>query len=247
MNIEESAKNAFAMMRKAGFEIKNSIGIAVDENLPFMGYTSGTREEHLIVVSGMATRSELLEGLLVHEMCHIYRTETMHPSHDPKLLSEVIDHIVREHGLTREYQLRILHQVVNHIQDLYADDIAFKVFEESEHKLFPLERIRDFFLGWIRIEPVELGDESQESWMNAATMLNNAFAMSNMERHGVEDIDGKAENLNKQFLTKANSNLSKGFDYFIRLMTHLEEDVSEEDFRKILREYLDHFVRLTNA
>lgn len=44
-----------------------------------MGYSTKRKGGYVIVVSGMALKSGLVEGLLIHEMCHVYRTNMNHP------------------------------------------------------------------------------------------------------------------------------------------------------------------------
>lgn len=149
--LKNATRNALKMM-ESGFEISDKLEVVVDAQLPFMGYSTERRGGHVIVISGVALKSGMIEELLIHEMCHIYRTDTNHPSHNHELLDRVGLHVIHENQLTEEYQIRIIQQAVNHIQDLYADDIAFKVFEKS--KLFPSDQALDFFLSWIQDTPV---------------------------------------------------------------------------------------------
>jgi len=137
-------RKARRMMREAGFEMGGDIQVVVDEGLPFIGYTSETRDGHLIVVSGFAARSPMLEGLLIHEMSHIYRTMRGHPSHDRGIITEVANSLARQHEVSKEYQGRILHQVINHLQDLYADDSVIRVFTRNQRELPSMDQLADF-------------------------------------------------------------------------------------------------------
>jgi len=243
--IQEAFAQALKMMRNAGFGLSGSIQVVVDENLPFMGYTAGRWDKNLIVVSGMALRSGLVEGLLIHEMSHIYRTETKHPSHNHALLNDVLRAFISKHGIQEDYQLKILQGIVNHVQDLCADDIAFKVFEKNQDKLFPLNKMSDFFYSWIKTIPVYSADKVRERWMNAAIMLNNCFALSNMERHKIADVDDKVRETNQKFLDALDTKLSKEFTYFKSLMLSLRENVTGSEFQEQLNEYLRRFLELT--
>src|SRR2546425_985668 len=78
--IRKARQTAIEVMRKAGYDIGNKVKVVVDPNLPFMGYTMPQGGNFTIVVSGGAVGSGLLEGLLVHEMSHVYRIQTNHPS-----------------------------------------------------------------------------------------------------------------------------------------------------------------------
>ncbi len=243
--VQEAFAKAFKMMSNAGFRLNNSIEVVVDENLPFMGYTTGRLDKNLIVVSGMALGSGLVEGLLIHEMSHIYRTETKHPSHNHDLLNDVVNSFISEYDLQEDYQLKILHRVVNHVQDLYADDIAFRVFEKNKDELFSMDVLGDFFYNWIKTSPANSADKIQQRWMNAAIMLNNSFALSNMERHGISDINNRATGANQKFLNTQDTKFFKEFAYFKDFMVSLRENVTELEFREQLREYLRRFIELT--
>jgi len=130
--IRSATRNALKMMKDSGFEIPDKIEVVVDPKLPFMGYSTKRRSGgSVIVVSGMALKSGLVEGLLIHEMCHVYRTNTNHPSHNSELLNTVGHAVIHRNQLTESYQLDLIRQAVNHIQDLYADDISFQVFQNS--------------------------------------------------------------------------------------------------------------------
>ncbi len=51
-----------------------------------------------------------------------------------------------------------------------------------------------------------------------------------------------AKMLNGRFLSGLQANASKSFEYFYRVMTSLGEDVTEEQFGRLLRDYLERFV-----
>lgn len=234
-------RNALKLMRDSGFEIRKKLEVLVDPELPFMGYSTQRRGGHVIVVSGMALKSGPVEGLLIHEMCHIYRTETNHPSHNHDLLNGVGLHVIHENQLTEDYQIKIIQQAVNHIQDLYADDISFKVFEKSE--AFTPEQAFTFFLDWIQDSPLEERDD-KEKWLNIGTMLNNCFAISNLTRHKIPDINNQAEAKVQKFLSKVNDKLKNESRYFISFMTNLEENPAPARFEKDLTEYLTRIIEL---
>ena len=135
---KESLQKVLAMMENAGYAIRGDVRVLVDPNLGFMGYTFPKDEKFTIVVSGAAVESGLLEGLLVHELSHVYRIVAKHPSHNGEIINEVMGPFERQ-GFTREYQQKIMHDLVNHLEDLYADDIAFKVFGNSN--IFPRRKV----------------------------------------------------------------------------------------------------------
>jgi hypothetical protein len=232
------------MMKDAGFEISNKLEVVVDPKLPFMGYSTKKNGEGVIVISGMALKSGMVEGLLVHEMSHIYRINTNHPSHNNKLLDRVGQFIINRSHLTKTYQIKIIQQAVNHIQDLYADDIAFRVFSQSE--VFPPDQAFSFFLDWINDKPVD-SKSARAVWLNIGIMLDNCFALSNMIRHNVPDINNQAENKAQKFLSQTDEQTRKEFAYFRDFMTSLKENITEREFEKNLTDYLLRITKLAEV
>ena len=230
-------------MRDSGYEIKGKIEVSVDSKLPFMGYSTQRQGGHIIVVAGAALKSGPIEGLLIHEMCHIYRTESGHLSHNTQLLNRVGTHVIRENELDKDYQIRIIQQAVNHVQDLYADDLAFQVFRKGG--AFTPEQAHSFFLEWISDTPLE-EKSSKDRWQNVGIMLNNCFAVSNLARHKISDIDSQVENAVQRFLSKVNGRMRSEFAYFRDFMTNLTEELTREQFEKDLTEYLTRTTLLTS-
>src|SRR5260370_526541 len=122
--------NASRMMRESGFGLKSDVKVAIDPQLPFMGYSMPVGKGYRIVVSGGSVGSGMLEGLMVHEMSHIYRMENNHVSHDAKVIEGAIENIDKR-NLSHDYQQKIVHDLLNDIQDLYADDSSMKVLKKN--------------------------------------------------------------------------------------------------------------------
>src|SRR5260370_40015895 len=100
------------MMKKAGYDIGTKVKVVVDPNLPFRGYTMPQGGNFTIVVSGGAVGSGLLGGLLVHEMSHVYRIQTNHPSPNRRILAEAVDNLGKKTVL-RDYPQKIVHDLLN--------------------------------------------------------------------------------------------------------------------------------------
>jgi hypothetical protein len=81
-----------------------------------------------------------------------------------------------------------------------------------------------------------------DSWTNASTMTHNARAIAQMARHGVEDVEGRAEQANKNFLSQLSPRVSGRFEYFRNLLENLREDMTAEEYRKLLADYLSQFL-----
>jgi len=241
-DVKSATSKALKMMRDSGFGITGKVKVVVDPDLPFMGYSTQRAGGNIIVVAGRAVESGAIEGLLIHEMCHVYRTETDHPSHNHQLLNRVGTHVIHENELNRDYQVKTIQQAVNHIQDLYADDLAFQVFNKGG--AFTPEQAHGFFLDWINDTPLE-EKTSKDRWQNVGTMLNNCFAISNLARHKIPDIGDQVENAVQRFLSKVDERMRSEYIYFRNFMASLAEDVRREQFEKDLSEYLTRIVQLT--
>lgn len=239
--LKDAVHNALRLMRDSGFAASGKVEVSVDADLPFMGYSTQRAGGNIIVVAGRAVGSGMIEGLLIHELCHIYRTEQNHPSHNRELLNRVGYHVLHEYELSKDYQVKTIQQAVNHIQDLYADDISFQVFKKSQ--VFAEEQAHAFFLDWINDTPVS-GRSSRTRWLNVGTMLSNCFAFSNLTRHKIKDIKGKVQKAVEQFLSQTEEDMKEAYSYFKEFMTNLKEDVTEQQFQKDLTEYLNKIVKL---
>ena len=239
--VREANKIAIAMMRKAGFEIGEGVQVVVDPQLPFMGYTIPQGSGFRIVVSGMAVDSGMLEALLVHEMSHVYRMRTHHPSHDGRIIQEVVSGLGKR-GLSQDYHQKILSGLVNDIQDLYADDIATKVIKKGG--FLRRDQLTVFLQDWVKDEPVESNDAEMDRWVNSSIMVHNARAIGQMARHEIEDTGDKAATSNKRYLSRISPILSSQFEYFKGLMANLKENITEEEYRRLLTDYLNRFLEI---
>lgn len=229
------------MMKKAGYDIGTKVKVVVDPKLPFMGYTMPQGGNFTIVVSGGALGSGLLEGLLVHEMSHVYRIQTNHPSHNGEILEEAVDSLEKKVTLP-DYQQKIIHDLLNDIQDLYADDISFRVLRNTP--IFASDRMTRFLQDWVKDEPAKTRDPIMDGWVNASIMTHNARAIAQMARHEVEDTGGRAEQANKKFLSQVSPLLAGRFEYFRDLLENLREDMTPQQYRVLLADYLGQFLEI---
>lgn len=242
--VAQARKNALELMKKAGYDIGNSLQVVVDPKLPFMGYTVPINGSYKTVVAGGAVDSGMLEGLLLHEMSHIYRMQNKHPSHDPKIIQEVIDSLGKE-TQSRKYQREIIGNLVNNIEDLYADDILTEVMRES--RLYKPEVMTNFRQESVEAKAVKIRDARRERWVNASIMVDNARAIAQMKRHGIEDTGGKAAATNNQFLSEVPPSIAGRYEYFLNLLTTMKDDLTEEGYRRFLTNYLQEFLEVANG
>ena len=239
--VRKARQTALEMMRKAGYDIGTKVKVVVDPQLPFMGYTMPQGGNFTIVVSGGAVGSGLLEGLLIHEMSHIYRIQANHPSHNGQILEEAVDNLGKK-AVLLDYQQKIVHDLLNDIQDLYADDISFKVLRTTP--ILEWDQMTRFLQDWVKDEPAKSRDAVMDSWTNASILTHNARAIAQMGRHRVEDIGSRAEQTNKRFLSQVSPRIAERFEYFRNLLQNLREDMTAEEYRKLLAEYLHQFLEI---
>src|SRR5438309_11768175 len=232
-------------MREAGFDVGGRIEVFVDPKLDVGGYSiRGEGDRFRIVASGRAVRSGRLEGLLLHEMSHIYRMRTNHPSHDSRIIEDVTNRVAN--GVVAEdYQRKILHDLVNNVEDLYADDIAFPVMRKNG--LLTVGQESELFLGWVEDRPAESRDATRVRWANAWLLANNARAIAQMARHRVEDTGRLAAAANERLLSRMDPAARGHFDYIRELLANLEEEITDREYRKILDDYLGRFLELVAA
>lgn len=240
--VARAQKAAMESMRKAGFEVGDGIQVSIDPKLPFMGYSRPEGRGYRIVVSGFAVESVMLEGLLLHEMSHIYRMRTGHPSHNSQVVGEAVDSL-GSRALQHDYQQKIIYDLTNNIQDLYADDIAVQIMKED--RTLPPDLMSRFLQDWVKSESAKGKDTTKLRWLNGWTMANNARALGQMGRQGVEDLGGKAADANQRFLSRVDPSIATKFGYFLNLLTNLREDITSDEYRRLLTDYLGTFVKMT--
>lgn len=238
--IAELKMQGFSLMEKAGFPIKD-VAVVFDENLPYMGHTTEVDGIPVVVISGLAISSGMAINLLIHELGHVYHTQSNHPSHDASLIWAIISWVM--HGkVIDKYQEEILFEIINHLQDLYSDDIFFKIFDKD---MAP-NNINEFFLGWIHT-PVKKVKSRKDSWKNAAFLLSTAFAEANLYRHNVKDRGGVVEKAVQDFLSKIDKRMAEKYDFFKKFMVTLPEKPTEKEYEKLLIKYLSEFLKIANG
>ncbi|CAN5125404.1 hypothetical protein BH09PAT1_BH09PAT1_2610 [soil metagenome] len=237
-HLDELKIKALSLMEAGGYPIKEEISLEVDEKLPFMGYTTERNGKTVIVIAGWSLKSEMSLGLTIHELSHVYRIETSHPSHNQTLHNRVLVDVLKGRTIY-PYQKEILFNILNTIQDLYADDISFKVYIKEAQK----ENLSDFFLSWVHpvINPVKT---DEDIWKNAETLVNAAFAKANLKRHDVLDKDDKVKNAIAELLENISREQASQFNFFVKLMVGLPEEVNDEEFKEILAEYISAFLKV---
>lgn len=239
--LEDIKDHALQHMHRAGYEIKEPIQVEIDKDLPYSGYTTTRNGRTVIVVSAAAIQNESAVNLLIHELSHIYCMQVRHPSHNNEFISTIIGWAV--HGqVVHEYQERIIHNIINHLMDLYADDIAFQVMHSHANQL----QLSEFFLQWIH-EPSKAKDPVQRAWENAETVVSAAFAEASLKRHDIPDTENKIEKAKEKLLATLDKRYIEAYEFYKTFMTYTPEEVEEKAFEKLLIKYISEFLKITKT
>lgn len=225
-----------ARLEKAGFKVRSKVRLLVDPKLDIMGYANETDGVQHIVIAEWALQSEMLGGLLFHELAHIYHTERRSPSHKFKVTNAIITEISQREGLN-ERETGYLVEGFNHLQNIIVDDIVFAVMEESERR-----QAQRFFSGWLTDAP------SGYALVDSAALARNAFAVASLKRHGLLDEnepDAREIAVRSRTLVKAlGKNAQEKHDAIEEFLVKADPKWDEETFHNRLVVYLDLLVAL---
>jgi len=236
--------HARAAMKSIGHDVGDAVEVRIDPKLPFMGYSHPLRRGYRIVVSGGSLRSGMLEGLLLHEMSHIVRMRAGHVSHDPKAHEEAIAAFAAG-AFALDYQQKALHDLINNVEDLYADDLSVRAMRAA--KVVEDSVLIRFLQDWVTDAPVRTNDAAKDRWANAWLVANNARALAQMERHRIPDTGSAAAAANARLLGALGGQASKHFEFFRRILVGLQEEVSREKFKDEMVTYLGRFLESANG
>ena len=201
-----------------------------------MGYASEEEGIQHIVIAEWALQSEMLGGLLFHELAHIYHTEKRSPSHKFKVTNAIITEFSQREGLN-ERETGYLVEGFNHLQNVIVDDIVFASMEESERR-----QAQRFFSGWLTEAP------SGYALVDASALARNAFAVASLKRHGLLDEDepnAKEMAVRGRMLVKQlGKSAQEKYDAIEEFLVKADPNWDEETFHNKLVYYLDLLVAL---
>jgi hypothetical protein len=173
--------------------------------MPIMGASKSLKNRHTLFVSVRAVESDILDGLIAHEVGHMLRTEEGHASHNP----DVYRSMSLQVRIPREAQAAF-GQAFNHVQDIYADDLAFPVFAGSDGG-----RAYEFFAGWADNNTRMRGTDR---WQNIGLAASNGFAIGNLLRHGLITADDQLWHVARAFDREAGFQTVDDFtEFYARL------------------------------
>jgi len=235
-SLQEELDWAMERLAKAGFPVRFKVRLLVDPNLDIMGYASEEGGIQHIVIAEWALQSEMLGGLLFHELAHIYHTERKSPSHKFKVTNAIITEFCQREGLN-ERETGYLVEGFSHLQNVIVDDIVFASMEESERR-----QAQRFFSGWLTEAP------SGYALVDASALARNAFAVASLKRHGLLDEDdpnAKEMTVRGRMLVKQLGKRAQAkYDAIEDFLVEADPKWDEETFHNKLVYYLDLLVAL---
>ncbi len=219
-------------MEDAGYRIDSKVTILVDPKLQIMGYARKAGATHQVVIADWALDSEMLGGLILHELSHIYYVDRGAPSHDHRIIEEWLSELRDREGLSSR-EAEYLVECFNHLQNIMVDDIVFKTMTEKEWSL-----AQKFFAGWVTERPT--GDPRADG----ALLARNAFAIASLSRRGLFDENSEMSARNNMFLSQMGDRRKEGFNSIKRFLDEADPSWNEEEFRTALHAYLDDILSL---
>ena len=229
-------------MKQKGYGVKSKVTLSVEPNLAIMGYARKEGEVHRILISEWALDSDMLGGLVLHELSHVYFSERGASSHDSALLESVLEDLKQREGL-RATEMECLIDSFNHLQNILVDDIVFAVMGEKERGM-----TRRFFGEWISDRPT--GDPVAD----AGLVCRNAFAVASLKKRGLIDWAGPADRegsemyfRNKSLLDSLDHHVGPEFDWLESFLESSKPDLEGGAFRASLEEYFDRILSLMRS
>ncbi|HUI23367.1 MAG TPA: DUF5781 family protein [Nitrososphaerales archaeon] len=222
-------------MKQKGYEVRSNVILDVEPGLAIMGYARKEGEAHRIMISDWALDSEMLGGLVLHELSHVYFTERGASSHDSAILEEVLEELRERDGL-RVKETELLVDAFNHLQNVLVDDIVFAVMEGKER-----EQTKKFFTEWVTDRP------SGDPVTDAALLSRNAFAVASLKRRDLFAKDSEIYYRNQALLSALGPVSEEEFTWMEGFLEGAKADWDGVKFREELEKYFDRIITLMRA
>jgi len=229
--IDESLQGTLAWakerLREKGYDVRSPVTLSVDPKLGIMGYARDEGEGHAIVISEWALDSEMLGGLVLHELAHIYFTERGAASHDREVLEQVLGEMKEREGM-RAKEVECLSDCFNHLQNILVDDLVFDVLQGREQ-----ETVKKFFSEWVSEKPT--GDPV----VDAALLCRNAFATASLKRRNLLDDTADMRYKNETFLSAFGENAEADFEWIEGFLERANSAWKESEYKQAVVDYFE--------
>ncbi len=234
-SIENTLAWAVGRMKERGYNIRSPVSLTVDPKLAIMGYARKEGEGHAIVISEWALDSEMLGGLVLHELSHIYFTEQGAHSHDGEILEDILESMKEREGL-RAKETEYLIDSFNHLQNILVDDIVFDVMGDREQ-----EMARRFFSEWVSDKP------SGDPVIDAATLCRNAFAAASLKRRKLFEEQSDMAYRNKEFLSALGGQAEGEYQWVESFLEQASPRWGEREYRDAMKEYFEKILSIMRS
>ena len=215
--------------------MNSKVTLNVEPSLTIMGYARKEGDVHKIMISEWALDSEMLGGLVLHELSHVYFAEREAPSHDSAALEEALQELKERDGL-RAKETDFLIDAFNHLQNVLVDDIVFDVMGEKE-----LENAKKFFAEWITDRP------SGDPVTDAALLSRNAFAIASLKRRKLFDKENEMYYRNQALVSALGPMAEEEFQWMERFLEEAKPDLDKPRFREALEAYFDRILSIMRS
>ncbi len=226
---------AMERMKQKGYVVKSKVALNVEPNLTIMGYARKEGDMHKILISEWALDSEMLGGLVLHELSHVYFTERGACSHDSTILEEVLEDLKERDGL-RVKETEYLIDAFNHLQNVLVDDIVFAVMEEKERDM-----AKKFFAEWVTDRP------SGDPVTDAGLLSRNAFAVASLKRRRLFEKGSEMYYRNQALLSALGPRSQQDFDWMEEFLEKAQSDLGAPRFKETLEVYFDRMLSLMRS
>jgi hypothetical protein len=234
-SLQETLGWALDRMKDKGFAVRSRVNLTVDPKLAIMGYAKKEGGAHRIVISEWALDSEMLGGLLMHELAHIYFTEKGARSHDGQAVEDILESMRENEGLSARETENLI-DAFNHLQNIIVDDVVFAVMDDKEH-----ETAKRFFSEWVSERPT--GDPVAD----AASLCRNAFAIASLNRRGMNDPEGEMSMRSRSFVDSLGGSGEGEFRWLESFLEKANAEWDDGEFDVAIREYFERLLYLMRA
>jgi hypothetical protein len=222
-------------MKQKGYAVTSKVELAVEPNLAIMGYARKEGDVHRIMISEWALDSEMLGGLVLHELSHVYFTERGASSHDNAILEEALQDLKERDGL-RVKETEYLIDAFNHLQNVLVDDVVFAVMEDKER-----EMTKKFFSEWVTDRP------SGDPVTDAGLVSRNAFAVASLKRRNLFEKGSEMYYRNQALLSALGPKSEQEFEWMEEFLERARSDLGAPRFREALETYFDRMLMLMRS
>jgi len=226
---------ALQRMKQKGYVVTSKVELNVEANLAIMGYARKEGDIHKIMISEWALDSEMLGGLVLHELAHVYFTERGACSHDSTILQAVLDGLKERDGL-RVKETEYLVDAFNHLQNVLVDDIVFAVMEDKERGM-----AKKFFAEWVTDRP------SGDPVTDAGLLSRNAFAVASLKRRDLFEKGSEMYYRNQALLSALGPRSEQEFEWMEQFLEKAQPDAGAQRFKESLEAYFDRMLSLMRS